>query len=235
MAIITVKLEEFEFPNTLPDNRANFRVVFDIKYWVKSNNTTTLKSTQSIKPGIDTFWEADTSKKDKPNFHRKKKGDESGRFLPSLAVDNLDEWDREIVTVNSTGIHSVRAKVFDVDRPDFWDSVKDFAGQLIQALIGAGKKTVQHKTPDNFDEPVGGVFDEISSYVVKKIAGGGDKVLFQGSGRPPNENGKTIQIEGKGSQGDYNLSLSISTEKPPQGNGTKNDSNAQTSMDQSSP
>ena len=217
MPIITVKLTEFEFPAKLPNNKANFRVVFDIKYWVKSGDKHTLKSTQSIKPGIDTFWEADTRKENKPNFCRLKKEPKntknSDEWDNRIGIEELDEWDKEIVTVQSKGIHSVRAKVFDVDRPDFWDSVKDFAGQLIQALIGAGKKTLQGMVPDKFDEPVGGTFDEVSSYVVKKLAGGGDKVLFQGSGKLNKEN--AITIKGIGSSGQYFLELCLDEEEPP--------------------
>lgn len=192
----SLTLDRFVFPLRLPGNRANFRVVFDVKYWEGSGDKAKLKSVNAIKPGIDTFWECDPSREGKANFRLLKREDQ---FHPEVNVVGLDEWDRTVITVSTTGFHSVRAKIFDVDRGGSWDSVRDFAGSLVGGILTAGK------------EVAGAAVHELSSYLVKKIAGGSDKVLFQGSARLAEG---TVTIEGAGSEGVFQLRLTVSNEAP---------------------
>ena len=205
MPVKTLNLDRFVFGIKLPGNRANFRVVFDIKYWEGTGNKAKLKSVNAIKPGIDTYWECDPDKAGKANFRRL--GDK-----PEVNVEELDEWDKAVVTLSTSGFHSVRAKVFDVDREDFWDSVKDFAGSLVTGLLSAGEKSVTGVLPEAASEAVGGTVDELSSYLVKKLSGGSDRVLFQGSASL--EDGG-FTIEGGGKDGVYHLSLTVADEAPP--------------------
>jgi hypothetical protein len=170
--------------------------VFDVKYWEGSGDKAKLKSVNAIKPGIDTFWECDPSREGKANFRLLKREDQ---FHPEVNVVGLDEWDRTVMTVSTTGFHSVRAKIFDVDRGGSWDSVRDFAGSLVGGILTAGK------------EVAGAAVHELSSYLVKKIAGGSDKVLFQGSARLAEG---TVTIEGAGSEGVFQLRLTVSNEAP---------------------
>ena len=192
----SLTLDRFVFPLRLPGNRANFRVVFDVKYWEGSGDKAKLKSVNAIKPVIDTFWECDPSREGKANFRLLKREDQ---FHPEVNVVGLDEWDRTVITVSTTGFHSVRAKIFDVDRGGSWDSVRDFAGSLVDGILTAGK------------EVAGAAVHELSSYLVKKIAGGSDKVLFQGSARLAEG---TVTIEGAGSEGVFQLRLTVSNEAP---------------------
>ncbi len=205
MPVKTLNLDRFVFGIKLPGNRANFRVVFDIKYWEGTGNKAKLKSVNAIKPGIDTYWECDPDKAGKANFRRL--GDK-----PEVNVEELDEWDKAVVTLSTSGFHSVRAKVFDVDREDFWDSVKDFAGALVTGLLSAGEKSVTGVLPEAASEAVGGTVDEVSSYLVKKLSGGSDRVLFQGSASL--EDG-SFTIEGGGKDGVYHLRLTVADEAPP--------------------
>ncbi len=133
----SLTLDRFVFPLRLPGNRANFRVVFDVKYWEGSGDKAKLKGVNAIKPGIDTFWECDPSREGKANFRLLKREDQ---FHPEVNVVGLDEWDRTVMTVSTTGFHSVRAKIFDVDRGGSWDSVRDFAGSLVDGILTAGKE-----------------------------------------------------------------------------------------------
>ena len=65
--------------------------------------------------------------------------------------------------------------------------------------------------PSIASDAVGGAVHELSSYLVKKIAGGSDKVLFQGSARLAEG---TVTIEGAGSEGVFQLRLTVSNEAP---------------------
>jgi len=162
----SLTLDRFVFPLRLPGNRANFRVVFDVKYWEGSGDKAKLKSVNAIKPGIDTFWECDPSREGKANFRLLKREDQ---FHPEVNVVSLDEWDRTVVTISTTGFHSVRAKIFDVDRGGSWDSVRDFAGSLVDGILTAGKEVAGAAVPSIASDAVGGAVHELSSYLVKKI------------------------------------------------------------------
>ena len=182
--------------------------MFDVKYWEGSGDKAKLKSVNAIKPGIDTFWKCDPSREGKANFRLLKREDQ---FHPEVNVVGLDEWDRTVITVSTTGFHSVRTKIFDVDREGSWDSVRDFAGSLVDGILTAGKEVAGAAVPSIASDAVGGAVHELSSYLVKKIAGGSDKVLFQGSARLAEG---TVTIEGAGSEGVFQLRLTVSNEAP---------------------
>ncbi|MFQ5690711.1 MAG: hypothetical protein ACE5HQ_10615 [Gemmatimonadota bacterium] len=209
MSTLSLELREFSFPEELSNNRANFRVVFDVKYWTGSGARTTLKTSNAIKPGIDVFWECDRRKADRANFRR---AGGPPDFEPRLDMDRLDDWDKVVVSLHSGGIHSVRAKLFDVDREDIWDKVVSFAGTLVRGIFGSARKVVTGVLPDALSGSAGDAIDEVSSYLVKKMAGGGDKVLFQGSARP--ERG-SVEIRGQGTDGTYTIRLEVVEEVPP--------------------
>lgn len=213
----TLKLSSFTFPEELPDNRANFRVVFDVKYWVGLGDDAKLKMANSIKPGIDTFWECDLDRVGKANFVRRLNDDGTG-FAPAVDVDALAPWDREVITLDTTGLHSVRVKIYDVDRKGFWDKVKGTLGAIIEGVLGAGSNKATTALPEAFSDATGGSIDEISSYLVKKLSGGSDKVLFQKSDAPDAQGRVTISgvgTNGRGEKGPYELVLTFAPESPP--------------------
>ncbi len=214
----TLKLTSFTFPAELPDNRANFRVVFDVKYWVGLGDAAKLKMANSIKPGIDTFWECDMDRVGRANFVRRI-NDEGTGFAPAVDVDGLAPWDREIITLDTTGLHSVRVKIYDVDRKGFWDKIKGTLGAIVEGVFGAGSRGASAAVPDALSDATGGSIDEISSYLVKKLSGGSDKVLFQKSDSPDTQGVVTISgmgTNGRGGTGPYELVLAFARESPPQ-------------------
>lgn len=206
----TLKLKGFAFPEKLPGGRANFRIVFDVRYWVVDGKKAALATATSINPGIDTYWECDPDRRGSPNYRRK--GDSA-----EIDMATLDAWDLAVITLDTPLIHSVRAKVFDVDREDLWDKVRDIAGDLVSVVAGVGRTAAVAAVPSAVGKVTGDAADELTSYLVKKLAGGNDKVLFQGSAGPK---GKDITIsgsgtDGKGGQGTYTIVLEIIDEKAP--------------------
>jgi hypothetical protein len=182
MTAYTLMLTEFEFPDELEPTRANFRVVFDVKYWAtKTRGEHEVKIANSIKPGADVFWECDPGRQSRPNYVRAMKGNKP---LPRVDVESLDEWDRIVLHVEAAEIISVRAKVYDVDRESFFDKIKDFLGGLVEGAVGVGRLTWSDALPVGAKDTAGDSIDEIQSFLVKKVTGGSDKVLFQGSGKP---------------------------------------------------
>lgn len=197
MPTYTLRLDGFEFPPELESSRANFRVVFDVKYWARrTRDTYEPKVATSVKPGADVFWECDPGRSSRPNFVRAMDGDEP---LPRIDIERLDDWDRQLIHVTAEEIIAVRAKVYDVDREDFFDRIQEFIGGLLEGVFGAGAKVVSEILPDGARDSAGDALDEIHSYIVKKVTGGGDKVLFQGSAAPDSEG--RIVIRGSGTDG----------------------------------
>ncbi len=207
MPTYTLTIERFEFPGDLEPSRANFRVVFDVKYWSRKNkDTVEVKLATAVKPGADVFWECDPGRRSRPNYVRAMDGDEP---LPGIDVEALDEWDRQIVHLTAEEVISVRAKVYDVDREDFFDDIKNVIGGLLGGIFGTGEKLLYQAIPVT-KNTAGDAVDEIHSYLVKKVTGGGDKVLFQGSAAPDRHGRIVITragTDGKKGSGPYTIVL----------------------------
>ncbi len=208
MPPMELRLERFEFPRKLPNNKANFRVLFDIHYETRND----IKHAASIKPGADTFWECDIGRSQKANFVRAK--DARGKWTNQINVPQLDDWDRTVIYLKGDSVRAVRAKVFDVNRGGFWDKIGAIAGSLLTGFARIAKKKVTAAVPEPLDDATGDASEEISSYIIKKVVGGDDTVLFQGSARPDQDG--MIAIEGMGSDGNggkdtYRIELAVIT------------------------
>ena len=124
-------------------------------------------------PSLDTFWECDTGRLDKPNYVRKTDKHE-------FKMEAIDPWDRLILRVKAQSLHSIQFKVFDVDRKDGWDRVKGFVGEVLSSVIGIAKAAIPKDLPLGLGDSLGGATDDVKSFLLKKVAGG-DNVLFRGS------------------------------------------------------
>lgn len=213
MPTLTVSLERFAFPAELDRRRANFRVVFDIKYWARVTNTRhEVRVANALKPGADVFWECDPTRSGRPNYVRAMDGETP---LPWIDIPSLDPWDRVVLHIEAEQIIAVRAKVFDVNRERFFEDIENVLGGLVSGVFGVGRH--REAGPESAGaRAAGDAIDEIHSYLVKKLTGGGDKVLFQGSGTPDADG--RIHIARIGTTGDgsgpYELELAVTEWTP---------------------
>jgi hypothetical protein len=183
-------LDRFSFPDTLPDDRANFRFVVDVRM-VRAGKFAT---DTAVLPGFDTWWECDRRKPQHPHFVR---GD-GGAF----DMDRIDAWERLVLLTRADSIHSLQVKVFDVDRPDAWDTLRDAFGRIVQTVIGRAPRALD--LGDLATDGFGAVEEDLRSSVVKRLAGG-DRLLFRGSA--PLEAPGMVEIGGAGVGGRYALGL----------------------------
>ena len=210
MPVFQIDLAGFQFPAELPNDKANFRFVVDLRFTDENGRFTTQ---HAVMPSLDTFWECDTRRSDRPNYVRgndaEGEGDSPGRF----DMQAIDDWDRLVLLVKGQSVHSLQCKVFDVNRRDAWDKVKDFLKGVVEAVLGRVKGFVSPDAPVLVSESLGAAADDLQSFLLKKLAGG-DDVLFRGSTavREPTDGGSgpALQhVEGRGTRGAYRISFHL--------------------------
>ncbi len=189
-----ITLKGFQFPPTLPNNKANFRFVFDLRY---INEKGEYKTESAVMPSFDTYLECDTRKRKSPNYVR---ADNASAF----DMGKIDHWDKLIFLGKANRLHSIQVKVFDVDRKDFWDTLQGAFSQIVQAVFG--RITSNISIPQVFSDAFGTVTDDLKSTLTKRMAGG-DKVLFRGSSALDGQS--PFDIDGAGSLGDYKVTIEV--------------------------
>ena len=198
-----ILLEEFRFPRALPNSRANFRLVLDVRY-VRGNGA--FATEHAIMPGLDSYWECDREKKNEPDYVRGADDGASSR----VDVGRLDPWDRLVMVLHANSIYAIQVKAFDVNREDVWNRLKEAAGHAVQGVLGIGAKAVGNAptpVPELTSDALGSASDELVSHLLKRL-GNGDRILFRGS----TEGGEGLrEITGFGVDGTYAVKLRIST------------------------
>ena len=200
MTNFQLDLTGFEFPEKLPNNKANFRFIVDLRYIDGEGEFVT---EHAVMPSLDTFWECDPSRHDKPNYVRLHEK-ENKKSVPKNKFDfnndaknnndakkmKIDPWDRLILHVKGKSLHSIQFKVIDVDRKDAWNIVKNILGKIAEVVIGQTRAFVLKQQSTHFSTAMGAAADDVQSFLLKKLAGG-DKVLFRGSALVGGNRGKT--------------------------------------------
>lgn len=205
-----LRLTGFQFPGALPADKANFRFVIDIRYIDADGGFTTA---HVVMPGLDTFWECAPDKSSAPNYVRAGKD-------PAFDMTAIDHWDSLILLFHATCVHSINISVFDVNRRDAWDAIKDNIGPLIGAALGKAQTALPALGPVGaaIGDRLGDAAEDVKSYALKRLAGGGDKVLFKRSSElvapVPPQTSVPVSIAGRGSEGDYRVIVSLSVVEP---------------------
>ena len=194
MGDFEIRLMGFEFPGGLPNRRANFRFVVDVRFTDEEK----LVTEHAVMPSLDTFWECDTNRTGKPNYVR-------GQDVAAFDMKRIDAWDKLVLCLRAKELHSMQVKVMDVDRKDAWDAVKDFLGGVVRAFLG--KLKVQVPSSTLISDSLGSATEDIQSFLLKKLAGG-DKLLFRGSCDLKQGVGRHT-ILGIGTDGSYRIEFEV--------------------------
>jgi len=205
LSVYELRLTGFTFPGALPNDKANFRIVAEVRYITADGGFAT---DHAVLPGLDTFWECATDKAGEPNYVR---ADGSASFN----MKKVDTWDALMLMFKAASVHSVKLTVFDVNRQDAWDKIKDQLGPVLDAVLSkasAALPAVGGPFGSLIKNSLGGASEDVEAYLLKKLAGGGDKVLFKGSARlhtptPPSVFAQ--KIAGQGSFGNYSIEVAL--------------------------
>lgn len=193
-----LRLTGLRFPRDLPGKRANFRMVAAVRYVSGRGEHETH---HAVLPDLERLWECDPGRPADPQFVR---GEEAGGFA-SLDMSKVDDWDRLIMLVRADSVHSVQLKVFDIDRPNFFDRLGDALGDVVRSILGRGKAGME-RTAGVFAQALGNASDDIESALLTRLAGG-DRLLFRGSTRL--DGAGDYELAGSGEAGEYRLGLSL--------------------------
>ncbi len=191
-------LSGFKFPKALGDDKANFRFAVDVRYLDPKGKPV---EKHVVMPDLDNYWECDRRKSKEPNYVRE------SPTSPKFNMAKIDAWERLILMVQAESILSVRFKVFDVDRKDAWDQVQNVLGSVAAALIGRTGRLIPDIPAISWDDTLGNATEKLESWIVQKLAGQKDKVLFRGSVNTKKE--QEYKISGAGQHGKYEVRFEI--------------------------
>lgn len=201
MAISSYRLSlaGFRFPGVLPAKRSNFRFVADVRY---VNGRGDFETAHAVLPDLERFWECDPDREGEPGYVRGTNDGKQARF----DMAQIDAWDRLVVLVRGDGIHSVQFKVFDIDRPDFFDRIGGALGDVVGSVLGRGRERLDDEA-GVLAGALGNASADLQSALLTRLAGG-DRLLFRGSIElaAPGE----YVIAGRGEKGDYEIRCELS-------------------------
>ena len=161
MALFKLLLKGFEFPADLPARNSNFRLVFQLRHFDATSETWV--TTESVSPGLSTYWECDVSKNKGGGLAKYVRDGAHPRFRP------LSPWDQVVLLASSSELFQLRVVVYDVDRADWVDLLRNLGDGLLGALVGAAKAQLP--------APVGTILEKVREAVVDMLARE-DTVLF---------------------------------------------------------
>jgi hypothetical protein len=176
MPTYELNLSALKFPKDLDNNKANFRVAVDLRYIGIDGALGTI---QAVLPGLDTYWECDRNKQNV-------RGADEGKW-GTVDFSKVDAWDKLIFALPASKLHSIQFKIFDVNRSDGWDKIKNTLSSVIHGLL----EEVKNVIPGAF----GTATDDVKSFLLKKWAGG-DSILYKCSLQFPNLPIGTHKISG---------------------------------------
>jgi hypothetical protein len=122
-------------------------------------------------------------------------------------MKKIDEWERLVLLAKADTLHSLQVKVFDVDRPGFWDNLGDAFARVVETALGQAGRTLP--VPDLATEGFGTLEEDLRSTVAKQLAGG-DRLLFRGS-KVLKKSGE-FSVRGAGVDGEYVIGFKLSRE-----------------------
>jgi hypothetical protein len=193
-----LRLASFDFPPALPNDKANFRVVVDVRY---ENAEGVFATEHAVLPGLDTFWECAPDKANEPNYVRAKNA-------ASFDMSKVDEWDSLMLLFKGSRVHAMNISVLDVNRQDAWDAIRDNLGPVLDTVLG---KATTFLPAGAIGDSLGAAADDVKAYALRKLAGG-DKVLFKRSApltavAPPGQFQQTLT--GAGVAGVYSVAVTL--------------------------
>ena len=184
--IFEITLDSFSFPENLDNNHANFRFLVDLRFIDAEGEP---RVVHAVLPSVAKFWECDKDKSSKPNYVRADPNGEDENSPSKFDMVKVGEWDKTIFWVRGQNLKTIRFRVYDVNRKNWWDKFADVLKAIPKALEG-------------FLGPVMGVAEEASSTLIEKTFPDA-KLLFQGVQDIENRN--SIEVSGTGVKGEYTI------------------------------
>ncbi len=208
MPTYELSLTNFTFPEELPESRSTFRMLLDVRYIDTDDKFATH---HAVLPGLDTYWECEKAHKNEANFVRDLNG-------PRLDMNKIDPWDRLFFLFKANSIHSIQVRVIDIEKEGgFLDKIKDYAGSIVEALVGTAKTAALGAIPGSISfvkDAFGSAVHDVEAFGLAQLAGAKrqDSLVFKQAKRGiPQFSGAggAFTLEGPGTKGRYELGLQL--------------------------
>lgn len=168
MALYRLLLKGFEFPSDLADNKANFRFFFYLRHFDATSKTWV--TAEAVSPSLSAYWECDRSKKDQESgVARYIRDGDRPKFNP------LPAWDEVVVMVNTRALTQLRVAVFDVNRKDWTDTLREIGEGIVGSLFSAANTL---PVPALLGTPTGTLLEHVKKSVLDSFAKE-DDLLFR--------------------------------------------------------
>lgn len=163
MAVTMIRMADFLFPRALPNGKANFRFLLDIRYIEEDK----LQSLRIVRPSLEEYWECDEGRREKDDEDRKK-GELFVRAAdsPRFDMELVGEWN-SVITGLPPALQQIQVKILDVDRDDWHE-------QVAEVIKGAGPEVGGYL---GLPTIVGTVIDGALGLLFAKLAKRGHKEL----------------------------------------------------------
>lgn len=207
MPTFELSLTDFAFPANLPESRSTFRFLVDLRY---IDATGKFATEHAVLPGLDSYWECEKSHAGEANFVRHPTN-------PQLDMTKIDDWDRLFFLLKATSLHSLQIRVIDIEKSGgFLDKIKDYAGSIVESLIGSAKTAAVGAIPAPVafvKEAFGAAVHDVEAFALAQLAGAKrqDAMLFKAATKsiPQAAPGGPLMLRGPGTKGDYRIDLQL--------------------------
>lgn len=190
-----IALQTFSFPKKLSPDKANFRLVLQLRYFTERGQPAL---TSTVLPSLDSYYECDWRKADDIRFvgatAREQKGNKKAPSdYGKIDPDRLDVFDRTAFLVSARSLHSIQLSVFDVDRKDVWDALVRELSSVVPGLFDVAE--------DAFPAPLH-FSDDLRVALSRRASGPGDR-LISTIGESIAAEDRELDLEFSVASGDY--------------------------------
>jgi hypothetical protein len=212
MANINVVLTNLAFPEKLEDKYCKFRTLISLRYTDSQDQT---KYAREALPGLGSrdYWECELGNKKKDNYVRHS-------TKSQVDMTRVDISKREIVfnDLDVKTLDRLELELFDIDIKTGWEKVVQTGLKLLPpdavTFIDPKLPLTLNTVKTAMEKGTGKKVDDLEKKLLNKLIGkedGAARSIWVRSQPLSNQPKQTLTITGPGKQGDYSMTIEITT------------------------
>ncbi len=125
-----IELEEFRFPQSLGDDKSDFRLIVDFRY---QHDELGYLVKSVVMPSLDLYWECSVRDIDSP-YSPERELVRASRENNSVDIQRVGDWGK-VFRIQAIGLYEMRVRVFDVKHRSWWRFVLDKGGDFLMRFV----------------------------------------------------------------------------------------------------